>query len=57
MSLFNLFFKNQIQINNLIIINSSESSKSYDKIAKVTEKFKEHKLIRIQINIFFIFKK
>ena len=43
-NVFNLFFKNQIQINNLIIINSSESSKSYDKIANVIRKILKKKI-------------
>lgn len=43
-NVFNIFFKNQIKINNLIIINSSESSKSYDKIANVIRKILKKKI-------------
>ena len=42
-NVFNIFFKNKIKINNLIIINSSESSKSYDKIANVIRKILKKK--------------
>ena len=35
---FNLFIKNQFQIKNLILINSSEKNKSYNKIANVINK-------------------
>ena len=41
---FNLFFKNQVQINNLILINSSENNKSYDKIANIIRKILKKKI-------------
>ena len=37
-NVFNLFFKNQIKIKNFILVNSSESNKSYHKIANVISK-------------------
>ncbi len=44
-TVFNLFFKNQIKIKNLILINSSEKNKSYNKIAVVI-----HKILKKKIN-------
>ena len=44
---FNLFIKNQFQIKNLILINSSEKNKSYNKIANVINKIlKKKKLLK-----------
>ncbi len=44
-TVFNLFFKNNIQINNLILINSSEKNKTYNKISKVI-----HQILKKKIN-------
>ena len=41
---FNLFIKNQFQIKNLILINSSEKNKSYNKIANVINKILKKKI-------------
>ena len=43
-NVFNLFFKNQIEIKNFILINSSEENKSYQKIATVITKILKKKL-------------
>jgi len=43
-NVFNLFFKNQIKIKNFILVNSSESNKSYHKIANVISKVIKKKI-------------
>ena len=43
---FNLFIKNQFQIKNLILINSSEKNKSYNKIANVINKILKKKITK-----------
>ena len=43
-NVFNLFFKNQIKIKNFILVNSSESNKSYQRITNVISKILRKKL-------------
>ena len=43
-NVFNLFFKNQIKIKNLILINSTENNKSYHKISNVISKILKKKV-------------
>jgi len=43
-NVFNLFFKNQIKIENFILIKSSEESKSYHKISNIINKILQKRL-------------
>ena len=51
-NVFNLFFKNQIKIENFILIKSSEESKSYHKISNIINKILQKRLNKKSVLLF-----